>query len=429
MVEDITAITKEWTKQRKAEERRVGRTVRRVRALARSSRVTIKEIAWEVMAAAYAKTSNDGQYPAHARQVMYVARREIQSRKDQMLDDQYFCQTLLPDYLKEHPAETATWDVVFDARGNFVEPHTGRPVPLGTLNVRQYLQEVDGRAIGPVDDEVLASAIVPGLFPTRGPGHRFGAILFIEKEGFLPLFRAVRLADRYDIAIMSTKGLSTTASRLLVDRLCAGFEIPLLVLHDFDKSGFAILGTLRRDTRRYSFENKIRVLDLGLRLKDVREWGLDSELVAYGKSDPRRNLYENGADEEETQFLHAGTRPPHGHYGRRVELNAFTSGDIVAFVEGKLEENGIRKVIPGDDVLSLQYRRVLEARIFQSRAGEVAQRAREEAQRADVPQGLFERVRQRLQREPAMSWDQAVEAEVIDETNPLRSGRDGPLSS
>ena len=33
-------------------------------------------------------------------------------------------------------------------------------------------------------------------------------MLFIEKEGFLPLFEAVHLAERYDLAIMSTKGMS-----------------------------------------------------------------------------------------------------------------------------------------------------------------------------------------------------------------------------
>jgi DNA topoisomerase VI subunit A len=72
----------------------------------------------------------------------------------------------------------------------------------------------------------------------HGPDGLFGAVLFVEKEGFMPLFEATRLADRYDIAIMSTKGLSVTAARRLVDQMCGRYKIPLLVLHDFDKSGF-----------------------------------------------------------------------------------------------------------------------------------------------------------------------------------------------
>jgi hypothetical protein len=52
-------------------------------------------------------------------------------------DSQYFCQTLLVDYMQERDVE---WDVVWDDRGHFTEPHTGRTIGLGTLNVRNYLR-------------------------------------------------------------------------------------------------------------------------------------------------------------------------------------------------------------------------------------------------------------------------------------------------
>ena len=77
------------------------------------------------------------------------------------------------------------------------------------------------------------------------------------------------------------------------------------VLHDFDKSGFSILGTLRRDTRRYAFRNRIEVVDLGLRLEDVEDSGLETEDVVH-RSDPAANLRENGATAEEIAFLRAG---------------------------------------------------------------------------------------------------------------------------
>ena len=86
---------------------------------------------------------------------------------------------------------------------------------------------------------------------TCGPSGRYGALLFIEKEGFGDLFAKTKLAERYDIAIMSTKGVSVTAARRLVDHLCARYSIPLFVLHDFDVSGFTILRTLHCSTRRY----------------------------------------------------------------------------------------------------------------------------------------------------------------------------------
>jgi DNA topoisomerase VI subunit A len=93
---------------------------------------------------------------------------------------------------------------------------------------------------------------------------------------------------------MSTKGMSNTASRTLVDQLCA-HDIPLLVVHDFDKSGFSIVATLGTSNRRYRFENCAQVFDLGLRLEDVEEYGLEAEEVSYGNSDPSWNLGENGA--------------------------------------------------------------------------------------------------------------------------------------
>src|SRR5262245_30154638 len=159
----------------------------------------------------------------------------------------------------------------------------------------------------------------------------------------MPLFKRVHLAERYDLAIMSTKGLSVTASRALVDELCQ--DIPLLVLHDFDKAGFSIAGTLQRDTRRYEFRNNIRVIDLGLRLADVEANDLESESVSYGRTSPISNLLDNGATREEVDFLCDSSE--HGMYwGERVELNAFTSGDLVAWIEAKLQENGIGKVIP-----------------------------------------------------------------------------------
>ena len=101
---------------------------------------------------------------------------------------------------------------------------------------------------------------------------------------------------------MACKGLSTTAARTLVDRLCGEHNLPLCVLHDFDKSGFSILGTLKRSNRRYTFMNDVNVIDLGLRLDDVREYEL--ELNRSHTANPiRRVTYARSATEEEIKFL------------------------------------------------------------------------------------------------------------------------------
>ena len=111
--------------------------------MTRERRVTIKDAAYDEMPAAYAKASASGTLPALARQIMYAARPAILARTGlQQLNDEYFTQQLLPNFMSEEPRLTADWNVVFDARGNFVEPHTDKRVPLGTLNVRDYLAEI-----------------------------------------------------------------------------------------------------------------------------------------------------------------------------------------------------------------------------------------------------------------------------------------------
>lgn len=401
IIEAIEAVTKRWAKQRKAEERNAYNAVRRRHALVRSARKTIKDAAWDILPTAYLHASNNNQYPAHARQVMYSARGPIQEATGERLDDQYFTQTLLPDYLRENSDTTADWDVVFDARGHFTEPHTGTIVPLGTIDVRQYLHRMRGEK-GRKEDRVRRRA----PFPTTGAANRFAAVLFIEKEGFLPLFRRTLLAERFDIAIMSTKGVSVTAARRLVDELSKQ-GIPCLVLRDFDKAGFTIVHTLQANGRRYVFQQRPKVTDLGLRLVDVRRNRLASEEVSYGRSDPTENLRRNGATPEEIAFL---CSPDHaqGYSGQRVELNAFTSGDLIAWIEGKLEQHGVQKVVPNPAILHQAYRLAYEQQLLRRRMRQVRQEVHEVAQRIDLPGDLADWVQRRLERDRALPWDQAV---------------------
>src|SRR5215813_4754820 len=107
-------------------------------------------------------------------------------------------------------------------------------------------------------------------------------------------------------------------------------------------SGFLILGTLQRDTRRYQFSRTIEVVDLGLRLADID--GLESEPAAATKASVgvlRRQLAENGATDAEIDIL----------LDERVELNAMASDDLIEMIERKLKDYGLEKVIPPNDGL------------------------------------------------------------------------------
>ena len=125
----------------------------------------------------------------------------------------------------------------------------------------------------------------------------------------MPLFRAVKLAERYDLAIMSTKGLSTTAARQLVDHFVGKKKVPVFCIRDFDEAGFKIAGTLRQGTRRYSWRSRGAV-DLGLRGEDAEAWGLEQEEVFYrgsGGAHPRRSRRHPGEDRARRS---AATAPP-----------------------------------------------------------------------------------------------------------------------
>ena len=381
----VTKGTAKWAKQRKAEERHASAQVNRAYRLLRHRRVTIKEAAYAVMERAYMAASANGTLPATATQIMYAARGEIQKQTGEQLNRQYFNQTLLPDYMNEFEFE---WDVVFDERGHFTEPHTERSFGLGTIAVRHYLDRIG-------EPEWVEPSVEKGGAKTCGPKDRFGAILFIEKEGFLPLFERVQLAERYDIAIMSTKGVSVTACRKLVDVMC-GDKLPLLVIHDFDKAGFTILGTLHRDTRRYSFSCNPHVIDLGLRLADVRELDLqDEEVFDKGRLSVRgANLRENGATAEEIDFL----------LHRRVELNAMHSDQLVAWLERKFSEHGIRKIVPSEKTLAQAYRTEVRAREIAAAVAKV----NEKESRIEIPTGLTEKVADFLRKRPHASWNDAV---------------------
>jgi len=198
---------------------------------------------------------------------------------------------------------------------------------------------------------------------------------------------------------MSSKGMSTTAARLLVEDLCGRRGLPLLILHDFDVAGFSIKKTLTESGRRYRFAHQINFIDLGLRLDDVVELGLESEPVAGGKDEDAlsERLRINGATEEEIEFLLGG---------ERVELNSMASDAFVEFVERKLVAHGVAKIVPAAATLAsacaavrreAMVRKALEAELTRINGAII-----------DTPADLEQRVRDHLAEHPADTWDAAV---------------------
>jgi hypothetical protein len=398
IIDAVETATSKWTRQKKSEERQPGNIRYRASRMTKEPRTSQKEAASEILEKAYMAASANGTLPALARQIFYQARPKIMAMTDDKeLAYGYFSQTLLPDYIEDHRVD---WNVVYDARGHFEEPHTNRRIGCGTIEVDNYLHAV-------AEPDVVQADFSDASVDVIGPAGGIAGVLFCEKEGFNPLFKAVNIANRHDLMIISTKGQSVTAARKLVDEICGDNDIPLFVLHDFDLAGFVILGTLQRDTRRYQFSNEIEVIDLGLRLADIE--GLEREPAAASKVDPnilRRQLAENGATEPEIEIL----------LKERVELNAMTSDALIAMIERKLKDYGLKKVIPDDDeLLADAYRAFHRSQQLRSKFEALAAEFDKHASKVEIPQDLKEQVRAMLDDHSDLRWDEAIQL-VLDRT-------------
>jgi hypothetical protein len=403
----LERVTRKWTRQRKAEERHPAARRYREMRLTTIPRTTQKEIAAEVMEECYRHVSGLRNLPAQARQIYYAARGKIMEATDNReLGYGYFSQTLLPNYQKDHPKICSDWNVIYDARGHCEEPHTNRRFGCGTLEVDNYLAELR-------EPEIVPAGFRDAEVETIGPDGGYAAVFYCEKEGFNPLWKAVDLANRYDLFDISNKGLSVTAARKLIDHICGEYGTPAFVLTDFDFDGIKNRGTLCRDSRRYEFGNKIEPVDLGLRLADIieieREQGgkkLEREPAAFSKvsrEKRRRLLTGYGATPEEVEFL----------LDWRIELNALTSEQLVALVERKLTAYGLKKIVPDEELLAETYRAF-------HRSGELREEfedlmARKEESTIKVPKNLKQKVRAILAKHPDLRWDDAVRL-VLDAT-------------
>jgi hypothetical protein len=100
--------------------------------------------------------------------------------------------------------------------------------------------------------------------------------------------------------------------------------------------------------------------------------------------------------------------------GQRVELNAFTSDQFIEWLEAKLDEHGVHKVIPDAETLTLQYRRSLARQAVNKQIDEITASIKADAAQAVIPADLADRVQELLDDDDTMSWDDAVTQIVMD---------------
>ena len=92
---------------------------------------------------------------------------------------------------------------------------------------------------------------------------------------------------------------------------------------------------------------------------------------------------------------------------QRVQLNAMTSRQLVDFVENKLQQHGITKVIPDEQTLADTYRLFVKS----NQLSEVFDEAKENLENETsikVPDDLATKVGAKLQEQPEITWHRAV---------------------
>ena len=232
----------------------------------------------------------------------------------------------------------------------------------------------------------------------------------------LPILQRAGIPQRYDVALMTTKGNTVTAARELVDSLTQLLadrdeEMPIIVLHDFDVMGLTILSTFLKNTDRYQYRSGMKVIDSGLRLAQALEMDLQDESVVFSrtkagkyKAPKPETLRQNGATEGEIAFLTGD-----GRTGRRVELNAMTSDQFVALVESTLAQHGLnRKVIPDLAALTEAYRQMHAVHRLNAAVERAVRESDPEDLGLQVSPALESQVADMLKQNPAWPWDRAV---------------------
>ncbi|WP_052434878.1 ATP-binding protein [Streptacidiphilus melanogenes] len=294
----------------------------------RAGEMTKKDAVFAVLPTAIAQVSGEDGLSFSSHTLFYKIRPLALKHLPQgtRLDASYVEQRLIPDWEREMGPIPGLYR---EPRGTLHHPHDkdgSQDVRLGTLAVARYVPE----------------------------NWNYNKILIIEKAGLWPPVHESGIAERYDMAVIITEGYSTEACRDLLAKLTAG-DVQIFVLHDADIDGYNIARTLGEETDRMP-DHRVEVISLGLHVEDAEARGLETEPFVRDKALPTQ-LAQQLSPTALAWFTGKPTEwDRHGKakkwLGKRVELNAFTSPELIAYIEEQLTRHGATgKVIPTDDVL------------------------------------------------------------------------------
>jgi hypothetical protein len=153
---------------------------------------------------------------------------------------------------------------------------------------------------------------------------RYDKVLYIEKTGFNEVFLAEGIQKKYNILIVSGQGYgSRSARRLLYELQQKGLKI--FCMHDLDVYGVNIYRSL--GVANDKFKHDIEIADLGVTPSDVERYNIKPEKIKEIDS----NIISDFPYEHRKFFQNVSG------YSQRVELNAFTTEQLLQILDDKLK--------------------------------------------------------------------------------------------
>jgi hypothetical protein len=305
------------------------------RAAPDERKVSQKDIVFENMEAVVAEVGGNGEDDFNPRQILYRIRKLVKDQINETLTTANF-NKIMTQYENENGEIE---DMYREPRGSLSHPHSGNIIPLGTRTVENY----------------------------ERPVWEFNNILFIEKEGFSDAARRRGWDKRHDCMIMSSTGFGTRAAKDLVCKIAAHDEpVTVVLAHDADAAGTLIYQTFVEETAARG-ARKIRVINLGLEPWEAIAMGLDPEEFEPGETksgEERRRPVANYVRERDEEYPNEA--PDGGSWeewvqGNRVELNAFTTPELMEWLDRKMTEHGAVKLIPPNKAIADEFEGKLAA--------------------------------------------------------------------
>lgn len=307
-----------------------------------NKRVSNRAIMRDYVTEAFNRASNNGRYAITARQIWYKMREiaPITEKKNTYTD---FTQNILTEWIDANPEYEDK--VNFSDRGNFYVD--GSQMGLGTANVRSFIDTL-GRSSNTFDcyGGVSNTMRIEDNFNLE---YKYDKVLYIEKTGFDAIFKAEKVGEKYNMIIVSGQGFSTRAAKTLLYEVQQR-GLKLYCLHDLDISGVFIFDSFRNANMKFKYE--IHIEDLGVTFEDVEEYGIDPELVEIKNEDTKKL---ESLPYEYQKFFDAG------NMYRRVELNAFTTEQMLEILDRKLSAINNLPTINLEESLNVDHNAIRQA--------------------------------------------------------------------